>query len=657
MNEADPSPINLDELRLLPDWLREEGAPPSKRYASHEGSAGDESRARRGSSRPGMMNRDPRDNNRGFGRGNSGNSSGGGERRRDAGGRTAAGPRAGKGRPMRDERRPEPDVPTAPASLRVEFLPDEKCLASINKQIRSTHMAYPLFGLARMFLQEPARHWVQLTAVPGTASTSETMLYQLGEEGPVTLDRNILERIAFDTAKDQYYVEQTEQKEPPKGNYTNVARNRLSGTLLGPTNYHGYQPALRAEYEGRFSRRMSFEDYRRNIEVVNDPVLVERWKEDARTTTTIATLEGEPPTVLQSASEARAHFRQHYFDQLMRTATFFKVHGSVARHLPEPAVMQSIRQAHDAELRYPAQFVQLLRQGLQNAGLHIFKHRKRIVYVSLARPVPFAVDGAVSEGVAAILETVAQNPLCTRKVLAEHVLTSKPSRSADEALPTRATPSDTKSEEVSQPNVETLSTPESQSGEIANEPAAVEAVASTDLPSMPISPAPALEISPALPHSVLPQDPMAKAKAALAADLRFLVQAGHLIEFHNGTFDLPLPPRAKEEPTAIKPMKEANLVREEAGVDPVPATAHTDAHPIETGRADLRAEAVAVLPPEALDEVAFSPESGSEKTEVAAITESDHTDRPGIVGDGTQEVDSESVVIGDTEGAHPFSPS
>ena len=37
MNDADPAPFNLDDLRLLPDWLRHEGPPPSKQYASHDG--------------------------------------------------------------------------------------------------------------------------------------------------------------------------------------------------------------------------------------------------------------------------------------------------------------------------------------------------------------------------------------------------------------------------------------------------------------------------------------------------------------------------------------------------------------------------------------------------------------------------------------------
>ncbi len=446
MNEADPAPINLDELRLLPNWLREEGPPPSKQYASHEGATADDYGTRRGPRPGGSFNRD-RPAGRGFG--GAGGGGGGGDRRRD-GGSSAQRPAAawrGRRRPMRDERRPAPEAPAAPAPVRIEFLPDEKCLASITKQIRSTHLAYPLFGLARMFLQEPARHWVQFTVVPEAVSAGAS-LFQLGEDGPVTLDRAVLERIAFDAAKDRYYVEQTEQKEPPKGNFTNVARNRLSGALLGPTNYHGYQPALRSEYESKFSRRMSFEDYRRNIEVVNDPALVERWKEEARTTTTIATREGEPPTVLPSMSEARVHFRQNYFEGLLRTGTSFKVHGSVARNLPEPSMMQAIRQAHDTELRYPAHFVQLLRQGLQNAGLHIFKHRKRVVYVSLSRPSTFAPDGAVSESVAAILETVAKFPLCTRKTLAEHVLARQPYARQTGCRRTGNDPADSSAEET-----------------------------------------------------------------------------------------------------------------------------------------------------------------------------------------------------------------
>ncbi|MBV9128023.1 MAG: hypothetical protein JO117_08060 [Verrucomicrobia bacterium] len=51
-------------------------------------------------------------------------------------------------------------------------------------------------------------------------------------------------------------------------------------------------------------------------------------------------------------------------------------------------------------------------------------------------------------------------------------------------------------------------------------------------------------------HVAAEAAPLVKAKAALAADLRYLVQAGHVIEFHNGTIDLPLSPKPKETPLA-----------------------------------------------------------------------------------------------------------
>lgn len=495
MNEPDPSPINLDELRLLPAWLREGEAEPANRYASHQYPLEGE-RERRGGFGEG---RRPDFGNRG--------GAGGGERRPSRGPRPSSGDRGPRSGPprredRREDRRPSgpPPAPVVPAPVGVEFLPDERCLESIVKQIRSRHLAYPLFGLARMFLQEPARHWLEISVLPAAAETG-VRLYQLGEDGPVALDRAALEKTGFDSARDQFYLEETIQKDPPKGNFTSVARCRLSGTVLGPTNYHGYQPALRALYERRFSRQMSFEDYRRNVEVVSDPALVEKWKEDVRTVRTTRTIEGEPPTVFNSPAEARAHFRQHHFEAMVRTATSFRLPGSVARNLPEPGMMHAIRQAHEPELRYPGRFIQLLRGALQNAGLHIFKHRKRFVYVAASRPTTFSGSEVVTETVGAILKAVGDNPLITRKLLAEKILAGL---------------------------------------------------------------APAADDAP-------PEDPYVKARAALAADLRFLVQSGHLIEFHNGTFDLPLPPRPKAPQPSTSVIGEAALAPAEpqaGAVDP-----------------------------------------------------------------------------------------
>src|ERR1700686_1672730 len=121
------------------------------------------------------------------------------------------------------------------------------------------------------------------------------MIYQFGESGPVAMDASALERIAFAEKKDEFYETQIVEKEPIKGNFSSVARCTLSGKVLGPTNYHAFQPTLRTLYDQRFSRRMSFDDYRRAIEISSDPQLVEQWKEEARKSVPFHTKDTENP--------------------------------------------------------------------------------------------------------------------------------------------------------------------------------------------------------------------------------------------------------------------------------------------------------------------------------------------------------------------------
>src|SRR5881397_75049 len=123
----------------------------------------------------------------------------------------------------------------------------------------------------------------------------------------VSADREFLERNAFRFAHRDFYKMDISETDPIKGNFSNVARCRLSGTLLGPTNHHNYQPQLRNLYEQRFSRRMSFGDYQRQIEIVSDAALIERWKEEARKVTTYTTSREETSLTFSTAVEAERH--------------------------------------------------------------------------------------------------------------------------------------------------------------------------------------------------------------------------------------------------------------------------------------------------------------------------------------------------------------
>jgi len=301
-----------------------------------------------------------------------------------------------------------------PPEITVRFLPYSPALDSVVAQIKSTSVAYSLFALARLFLEKPERYQVRLIA------KAESPLYRLGENGAVSLDRDFLERDAFRFAQEDFYRIEITQSEPIKGNFSNVARCRLSGTLLGPTNYHSYQPRLRSLYEQRFSRRMSFTDYQRNIEIVSDPELLERWKEEARKVTTFTTSREESPATFQSTAEAERHFRSNYLPGLLTSVEEVTIGGVLSRHLPDRRLNRVIEEAWTHETRSPSNVIQELAAQLRQAGLNVFRHRRGMLFVSTIRTRRFVHDQAgVSPSVNAILEALAAKPGINRKELAE----------------------------------------------------------------------------------------------------------------------------------------------------------------------------------------------------------------------------------------------
>src|SRR5439155_14100181 len=149
---------------------------------------------------------------------------------------------------------------------------------------------------------------------------------------------------AFRLLRDNFYPSDVPLHDPIKGDFSSVARERTTGTLLGPTNHHGYQPQLRRLYERRFSRRMTFTDFQRQIEIVSDPALVERWKEEARKVTTFTALREEIPVTFSSAVEAERHFRSHYLSGLIRSIEEATIGGVLSRRLPDRRLNRAIEE-------------------------------------------------------------------------------------------------------------------------------------------------------------------------------------------------------------------------------------------------------------------------------------------------------------------------
>ncbi|MEI6870885.1 MAG: hypothetical protein WCL08_01250 [Verrucomicrobiota bacterium] len=478
-------PLSTLDLKFLPDWLKESPAP--NRYAGYEGDPS--ARRQEGRDRFGQGQGGGRGQGGGA-RGGSGPRSGGSgpQGRRDGGPRSgrpdersqggARGPRAGggsrggshnqdSGRGREEDRRPHSGSEVLPAQVRLQFLPEPVAAENIAKQIRQSGRAYPLFGTARMFLEKPERHVVRVTS-----SDAAHPLHQL-EDGPVAFDATILERGSFRALWDRFYREEVVETEPPKGNYSSVARSRTTGQILGPTSYHGYQVALRKLYEERFSRRMSFLDFQREeIELISGEQAVADWKAQASRQIVYHTKDETNPIQFKTLEETEAHFRKACLATLRKTAVTLSCSGRSSRELPERGLVNAARDAFERELAYPAGMVHGLRSFFDAQGLQVFKHKKRVLYVSAIRP-KRAVVGGFADGPATLLRLVEATPRITKRDLAVKFLGVA--------------------------DAEQLESPE-----------------------------------------------FAARKNQLAADLYYLIHAGHVIEFADGRLDLPLSPQGPD---------------------------------------------------------------------------------------------------------------
>jgi hypothetical protein len=126
--------------------------------------------------------------------------------------------------------------------------------------------------------------------------------------------------------------------------------------------------------------------------------------------------------------------------------------------------------------------MQELAARFRQAGLHIFRHRRGMLFVSPIRPCPFAGEQAgVSPTVNTILETVGLKPAINRRELFEKLVTDPASETAESR------------------------------------------------------------------------------KLALASDLRWLINEGYIIEFNDGSLDLPRTKAKQEAVAAPAPAADENL--------------------------------------------------------------------------------------------------
>lgn len=304
-------------------------------------------------------------------------------------------------------------------NVRVSFLPDRERLALVVRDIQVSRRAFPLIEIASRFLSREDLYLVKLE-LPSAAEGAERQIFvQCLECSRVFRDRANAEAHILNEHLDKYFTVEETEVEPPTGAFTCVARCRLSGVLLGPPNYHGYNEKIQELWSVRFAH-MSKAEYLGHIETVRDDALIEQWKDSVRKKT-VYRLQAPPEgqeAVAMTRQEAQDWVRAGKLNPLLRESARCMVPGAQSKRIDDGALRSAVSLAWQKESRFPFTLSLALRPAFRHMHLYLFKVNAKETYVTAVppKPVELATAPAVVQEIVAFLET---HPGCLRKQVLE----------------------------------------------------------------------------------------------------------------------------------------------------------------------------------------------------------------------------------------------
>ncbi len=453
-----------------------------------------------------------------------------------AGGGGGGGPRGDFQRGQRGgDRRDRPERREAPLplpQLTVNFVPDDKGVESLARQIKISGRSFPLFDIAQMILQKPERHIVRFEIEKKPDGQPVQPLFLCAIDDTLWLSEEEGVGHVLEKHFGMFYQAEKTPTDPPKGTYTFVAQCGMSGTILGPPNYHDYQTKLRKLHAERFAR-MPFEAFKARVRIVKDEAVVKKWVEEQSVKTEYVCLNVPEAVRLGSREEVEKHFREVHLPNIIKGVEKHSLTGAACRQLRSPGMQRLVRAAWDDQKRFPLQIATVLSQQFASHGLQFFKVNKTLTHVSVARPHFLDLDATpVSALVKQIVQFIDSHPKCTRRSLVESLSPSPAPAPKPVAAPT----------------------PPSEGA-----------------------------AGPAAPASKPAESEPTPEQAAIIGDLHWLIHQGHVIEFANGILETakkPVikPPKAPKPPAPAPDAAKASA--EVPGISPETTPAAAVAEPV-----------------------------------------------------------------------------
>ena len=324
--------------------------------------------------------------------------------RRDGRGSREDGPRfSGRDRrdnrsapPLREEVRPAPGVT-------VQVIPAPEAIQLIGKEIIHEARVYPLFDVAQTLLAERGR----CRAVFESPEPHPFLWRGLLDESLFLTKEEAARHLWSSALRARFIDEETIDTDPPKGNFTTVARCGMSGEWLGPPNFHAYQGTLRRIHRERFPH-VPFESYTARVRMEKGEEAINEWLA-TMTKKTRWHIHGTPGDAwIDDEAVVRREVILRFFEEAFEEARCVEVSAAIPASHISPSLMLSMKQAGNHAKEHPAYFIPPTCKALESEHFPVFK-RKGKLYTGPARPHPLPPDQILAERPSVIVEWIRNN--------------------------------------------------------------------------------------------------------------------------------------------------------------------------------------------------------------------------------------------------------
>jgi len=324
-----------------------------------------------------------------------------GERKPFAGGGKTMGPK----KPFA-ERRPRFEERAKPLDAEVKILPETKALGTIIRKLQGDMHAYKMKDLAYFFLDNPQSVLLKVTV------KGEEKFCQCKACGFASLKEEELVAHILTTHLTDYYDAKEVACEPPKGNFSCVAKCGLSGVLLGPPNIHEFNGIVREMIRTRYPD-MSEDQYRAHIEMVRDADTIEEWRKGATKQTVF--VPKQDPNIQLTREQAEGEFKRTILPSLIDVPKHLMITADVAMKSPVRPLVWAVRDALERERRAPYDMFFALRGAFHHRKLNFFRANdaRGPEFVTSVTLKEFDAAHAVPE-LAKVAQYVAEHPCCAK---------------------------------------------------------------------------------------------------------------------------------------------------------------------------------------------------------------------------------------------------